>query len=100
MTKIDAIVLSAHPLRPSAKYVCSDWKCLRTPRPRISSTTTGITYDTFRKMVQLAAYALKATEGPRYRSPNSTLKIKVKIMVRTGTSRPGSMCAKLKGVRY
>lgn len=69
------------------------------PRPRSRSATTGNTYDMLRKMVVLAAYALKATEGPKYSSPKRTLNTKVKIIVRTGTSRPGAMCAKLRGRR-
>lgn len=59
---------------------------------------TGMAYDTLRNMVQLAAYALKATVGPRYKRPNRTLKTNVKTIVRTGTLRLGDMCEKLVGM--
>jgi hypothetical protein len=56
---------------------------------------TGMTYETLRKMVQLAEYALNATVGPRYSNPKRTLKTNVKTMVRTGTLSWGEMCEKL-----
>jgi hypothetical protein len=49
----------------------------------------GIAYDMLRRIVQEEMKALKATVGPRYRSPNMALKTQVRTIVRIGTSHLG-----------
>lgn len=61
------------------------------------NTITGIAYETFKKIVQDAEFALKATLGPIYNNPNKTLKTKQNPIVRTGTSSFGEIREKKRG---
>lgn len=58
------------------------------------NTSTGQAYERLRNMVQDAINALKATTGPRYKSPKAALKTKEIMIVRTGTFSRGSIWAK------
>jgi hypothetical protein len=78
-------------LFPSLKKVDSVWYGISTSLPLIISTITGIAYETFKKIVQDAEYALNATLGPIYNNPKRTLKTKQSPIVRTGTSSFGEI---------
>lgn len=60
----------------------------------------GPAYEQFRKMVQLEIYALKATAGPKYSNPKSTLKSATARIAFTGTLNRPSIRDILKLCQY
>ena len=95
-TNRTAIQLQMTPMMGlSLNGVSGVWSSTSTLRPRINRIATGSAYDTLRRMVQLEAYALKATVGPRNSRPKQRLKTKHKRIASRGTSSPFRMRPKL-----